>query len=243
MCPQVQWKDQFKVMKEKMIESIAKLNNTEIKPYLMHLYFNACSLKKVFFGCGVIKITNNQDKELRKLHETTLAKKLRLGSNFLRAAMHSRKSAVGIGLMKPKTVIAILACKLCVGNVRAKTKIGKIVRMQEESLMIEHGRVWKGVESCTKKPEAWTEEVNELLTERNLTIRNDESRVKFTKNVTMMDEAVRHAKMNGLGEECVDQINHVRLHKKLLLPVELVGASGKMRTEAFDKFNKASQIK
>ena len=79
-----------------------------------------------------MKITNNQDKELRKLYETTLAKKLRLGSNFSRAAMCSRKSAVEIGLVKPKTVIAILACKLYVGNVRAKTKIGKIIRMQDE---------------------------------------------------------------------------------------------------------------
>ena len=50
MCPQVQQKDQFKVMKEKMIESIAKINNTEIKPYLMHLCFNAYLLKKVFSG-------------------------------------------------------------------------------------------------------------------------------------------------------------------------------------------------
>ena len=75
MCPQVQWKDQFKVMKEKMIESIAKLNNTEIKPHIMYLYFNAYLLKKVFFGCEVMKITNNQDKELRTLYETALAKK------------------------------------------------------------------------------------------------------------------------------------------------------------------------
>ena len=81
-------------MKEKIIESIAKLNNTEIKPYLMHLYFNAYLLKKVFFGCGVMKITNNQDKELKKSYETTIAKKLRHGSNFPRAAMYSRKSAV-----------------------------------------------------------------------------------------------------------------------------------------------------
>ena len=86
--------------------------------------------------------------------------------------------------------------------------------MQEESLIIEHGRVWKGVESYTKNPEAWTEEVNVLLNERNLKIRNNSSRVKFTKNVNMMDEEVRHAKMNGLGEECVDQMNQVRLHKK-----------------------------
>ena len=40
-CLQLQGYDQFKVTKEKMIESMANLNKTEIKPYLMHLYFNA----------------------------------------------------------------------------------------------------------------------------------------------------------------------------------------------------------
>ena len=44
MFPPFQWDCQFKVIKDKMIESIAKLNDTEIIPYLMHLYFNTCSL-------------------------------------------------------------------------------------------------------------------------------------------------------------------------------------------------------
>ena len=91
-----------------------------------------------------------------------------------------------------------------VGNVRVKTKIVKIIRTQEESLIIEHGRLWKGVASFTKNPEAWTEEVNALLNKRNIKIRNDASRVKFIKNVAIMDEVVIHAKMNGLVEECVD---------------------------------------
>ena len=59
-----------------MIESIARLNRTDIKTYLMCLYFNAYFLKKVFFGCRVMKISKQQDKELRRLYETTLAKKL-----------------------------------------------------------------------------------------------------------------------------------------------------------------------
>ena len=53
---------------------------------------------------------------LRKLHEK-IAKKLRLGSNFPRAALCSRKNAVGIGMIKPKTAIAMLVCKLHIGNV------------------------------------------------------------------------------------------------------------------------------
>ena len=54
--------------------------------------------------------------------------------------------------------------------------------MQEEALTIEHGRTWKGVKSCTKKPEAWTEEVTDLMNERKLTIINEKPRVIFTKN-------------------------------------------------------------
>ena len=49
-CPQLKWYGQFKVVKDKMIDSIAKLNNTEIKPFLMFLDFNACLLNKVFSG-------------------------------------------------------------------------------------------------------------------------------------------------------------------------------------------------
>ena len=115
--------------------------------------------------------------------------------------------------------------------------------MQEEVLIIEHGRMWKGVESFTKKPEAWTEEVNALMNERKLMIRNEKPRVIFTKNAAIMDEAVRYAKMKGLSEDAVDQINQVRLYEKLLLPVELVGATRKLHTEAFDKINSTSQIR
>ena len=73
----------------------------------MCLHLNAHLLKKVFFGCGVIKILKRQDKELRKLNKNTIAKKLRLGSNFTRAELYSRKSAVRIGLIKPKTAVVM----------------------------------------------------------------------------------------------------------------------------------------
>ena len=84
-----------------MIESIEKLNSKEIKPYLMHLHFNAYLLKDSF-QMWVITLKDHQDKVLRKLDETTIAKKLRLGINFTREAFNLRKKAIGIGLIKPK---------------------------------------------------------------------------------------------------------------------------------------------
>ena len=93
-CPQLQWDGQFKVMKDKMIKSIAKLNSIEIKTYLMHLYFNACLLKKVFFGCGAINIKDFQYKTLRNFHETKISKMLRIGSNFPREELHLKRKAI-----------------------------------------------------------------------------------------------------------------------------------------------------
>ena len=95
-----------------------KLNYTGINPYLMHMHFNAYLMKKVFFGCGIIELKDQQDRVLRKMHETTIANKLRLGNNFLRAALCSRKNAIGIGMIKMKTVMTMLVCKLHMGNVR-----------------------------------------------------------------------------------------------------------------------------
>ena len=134
MCPKSHWDDQFQAMKAKIIK------HTEIKPYLMCMDFNAYLMKKMFFGFGIIELKDQKDRALIKLHETTIAKKLRLESNFPREASCSRKNAVEAGLIKPKTETATLAHEMCIENVRANTKIYKIIKMQEESLTIEHGK-------------------------------------------------------------------------------------------------------
>ena len=64
--------------------------------------------------------------------------------------------------------MVMLACKLYVGNVREKTKIKKMLKIQEEALTMEHGREWKGNESYTNKPEAWIEEVNEIMSKKHI---------------------------------------------------------------------------
>ena len=108
--------------------------------------FNACLTKKKKFGCVIIELKYQKDRIIRKMHETIIVKKLRLWINFLIAALRSRNNAVGIGLIKLKAAVAMLACKPCIGNLRANTKMFKIMKIQEEALVIEYGKNWKGKE-------------------------------------------------------------------------------------------------
>ena len=44
--------------------------------------------------------------------------KLGLSKKFPRVALHSRKSALGVGLMEPSTITYVLKLKLFIGNMR-----------------------------------------------------------------------------------------------------------------------------
>ena len=75
------------------------------------------------------------------MHKLTIAQKLGLGKNFSWGVLHSRKNAVGIGLIKPKMAINMLACKLHIENKRCNAKIGKLIWLIEEAVMVEYGLV------------------------------------------------------------------------------------------------------
>ena len=63
---------------------------------------------------------------------------------FPRVVLYSRRNAIGIGLIRPKMVIAIQACKLYLGNLRAQMRIARMIRINEEVIMIEYRRgKWK----------------------------------------------------------------------------------------------------
>ena len=64
--PKSHWDGKILVMKENIRDSIAKLNDIEIKPCLMRVYFNACLMQKVFFGCGIIELKEQSEIILRK---------------------------------------------------------------------------------------------------------------------------------------------------------------------------------
>ena len=68
-------------------------------------------MTKVYFGCGIFDLTAEQENELTKIYETPLLQKLKLGQKFPRTALYSRRSALGVGLMKPRTAIAAQSIK------------------------------------------------------------------------------------------------------------------------------------
>ena len=74
------------------------------------------------------------------MYESVIAKKLRLRANFLKTVLHTRQNAVGIELVHLETVITILASKFHIGNLRADTKVSKLIRLNKEALIVEYGK-------------------------------------------------------------------------------------------------------
>lgn len=66
-----------------------------------------------------------------KTYEPVILKKRGPSKKFPRKALHARKSVLGVGLMKPSTMIEIIALILCIGHKRLGTKIGKKISVNE----------------------------------------------------------------------------------------------------------------
>ena len=66
---------------------------------------------------------------------------------------------------------------------------------------------------------------------------------RITRNKSIMEYAREYRKETNLGINVLKLINHVRLYKRVFLPFELVGQSGKDQTDAFRNNLEISQIK
>ena len=62
---------------------------------------------------------------------------MNLGTTFLRAVWCSRRNAIRIELIQPKTIIAILVYKLYIRNLRADIWISRLIRCNEEARIVE----------------------------------------------------------------------------------------------------------
>ena len=88
-----------------MEECIEKFSNTLMHVQITHLHMNSYFMSKFYFGCGIMDVTGPQDKELRRIHETPLARKLGLGSKFPRKMLCGRVTAMDVGIVALKSVI------------------------------------------------------------------------------------------------------------------------------------------
>jgi len=99
-------------MKEKLTIAIRKLRNTLVTICNVHIFYNMYLIKQVYFGCRIIHLSPKQDEILREISEKVLLKKLGLSEHFPRDVLYSRNTVLGIGIIKPSTIIDVLALKL-----------------------------------------------------------------------------------------------------------------------------------
>ena len=127
-------------MRKKLIISTKKLINTALKAHLVYYYFHMYMVKNVFFGCRITSFIPNQEIELTKIYEQLIIDKLCLGAKFPRKVLYIHKKALGISLMKPNTVLSILALKLYFGHTRLHGSINNLININLEFLQVECGR-------------------------------------------------------------------------------------------------------
>ena len=152
MAPSLEWKGQFEVMRNKLLESMRKLINKEIKMWQVHVYYHIYMIKSVFFGYGVVKLNEKQFRELEKIYEGPMLKKINLSEKFPRTLMYVDKRACGLGLMRPKTTMDILKLKLHIGNGRLESNVNDVVKVNEEKAAVFCGQS----ELCQNMPSTET---------------------------------------------------------------------------------------
>ena len=112
--------------------AVAKLKETIIHPHITFIVFNIYIMKSVYFGCGICKLDAEQEQILQNTYETPFLRKLQLSKKMLKEVLYARKTALGVGLVKPSTAIETLALKLHIGNKRAKNRIASLLSIIEE---------------------------------------------------------------------------------------------------------------
>jgi len=235
MTPSMSWSTQFIQMVEKMKEAIHKLANTEILAATAHIFYNAYLIKKVYFGCGIMTLELSQEMILRKIYEPVILRKLQLSEKFPRNVLYMRNGALGIGLLKPKTIVDSLSLKLYVGHQRARTRISNMIQINEDNARLSYGYANSILETDRSwKPNqiSWSDEIQQKLQKRNMELINRQNEPKwFTVNKTIMDYAQQYVKQNQLSDISIASMNQVRIFKKMYLPCELIGLKGDCLTK------------
>ena len=110
--PALQWKMQLEVLRKTVIDAMGKVMSTHLTCQQAVLYYNLYMLTSVCFRCSIIKLHEKEELELRRLHESTMLRKLGFSTNFLRKLICVSKEMLGLSLLLPSTMIAKHRLKL-----------------------------------------------------------------------------------------------------------------------------------
>ena len=81
-----------------------------------------------------MKLTRQQDEILQKIYEEPLLVKLGFSSKFPRDVMYMPTHALGLGFLKPSTIVAQLQLKLLVGYARTRSPTHENISVLHEML-------------------------------------------------------------------------------------------------------------
>ena len=126
---------------------------------------------------------------------------------FLRGVLCLRRNVTGIRLIRPKKVIAMQACKLHIINLKAQTRIARLIRINKEAIMIKHSREKQIIDynRRTKNQTVQIEEVYQIMKERKLEVVNQTIEMPFLMdNKTIIEYIEQYMKENDLDNVIFD---------------------------------------
>ena len=82
------------------------------------------------------------------------------------------------------------------------------------------------------------------MNDQNLEVVNLISEIPFLiENKMIIEYAEQYIKEKNMDNTIFNQINHIRLYKEMIIPVELVRVRGRDRTKAYNKLEAKSILK
>jgi len=128
-----------------------------------------------------------------KISEAILLKKLGLSKKFPRRILYAKKSELGVGILKPSTIISILALKLYIGHKRKEDKISRIIEINKKNTNYQYEYnedIIKTPRNKKSKNLIWSDEIAQILENRKIAFENvTTSQYIKTANKSIMDLA------------------------------------------------------
>ena len=189
-------------MQKKVNEAVVKLSAVEMNHHQAVMYYNIYMLTSVYFGSGIIELSEEQEKEIMKMTEPALLRKLGLSINFPRTVMYEAHNILGLGFMKPRIMIAAYMIKMPLGNMSLETNTSVLIQSLKEYDVVESG-IENEIVKRNLKPYwtmTWINKFQEECIKQKIVIVNEKTEeVKVTKNKSLMEHAVQYVEERWCG--------------------------------------------
>ena len=139
VTPALSWKSHFEIMRKKVNEAVVKLSIVEMNYHQTVIYYNVYMLTSIYFRSRIIELDEKEEIELMRITEPALLRKMGLSVKFPRTVMYESQNILGMGFIKPSTMIAVQMIKMHVGNVRLETKMSVLIKSLNEYNIVESG--------------------------------------------------------------------------------------------------------